>query len=182
MVTAGERRRGARDPGVTARVAATALFAVLALGCSRDHAPLRYPPVVVMSPFRHPGAVVRGAAWGWWKSKVHVVRYDDPVPVGVTMYCLQGTTRRGRYVRPGIVAADPRFFPLSRVVELYIGRRYVGRFLVDDTGLRIVGARIDVWTPDCRSAERFGLQRGTAMLVRGREVDVRQAGLVSTMK
>ena len=87
------------------------------------------------------------------------------MPVGVTMYCLQGTTRRGRYVRAGIVAADPRFFPLSRYVELYVGRTYLGRFLVDDTGLRIVGPRIDVWTPDCREARRFGLQRGTAVLV-----------------
>ena len=34
----------------------------------------------------------------------------------------------------GIVAADPRLFPLGRYVELYVGRVYYGRFLVDDTG------------------------------------------------
>jgi 3D (Asp-Asp-Asp) domain-containing protein len=81
------------------------------------------------------------------------------------MYCLQGTTRRGRYVRAGIVAADPRFFPLARYIELYIGVRYLGRFLVDDTGKRIRGSRIDVWTASCREARRFGLQTGTAVLV-----------------
>jgi len=81
------------------------------------------------------------------------------------MYCLQGTTRRGRYVRAGIVAADPRFFPLARYVELYVGRSYLGRFLVDDTGKRIRGPRIDVWTANCRDARRFGSQRGTAVLV-----------------
>jgi 3D (Asp-Asp-Asp) domain-containing protein len=101
--------------------------------------------------------------------------------VGVTMYCLQGTTRRGRYVRAGIVAADPRFFPLSRYIELYAGRKYLGRFLVDDTGRLIRGSRIDVWTANCRDASRFGVQRGTAVLV-ARAPDVRQAGVPEAKK
>lgn len=147
-----------------------------AAGCARDEGPLRYPPVVVMSDVHVPGVVVRGAERGWWKAATHPVRYEDPMPVTVTMYCLQGTTRRGRYVRQGIVAADPRLFPLSRYVELYVGRNYAGRYLVDDTGLRIRGARIDVWTSSCREAKRFGVQRGTAVLVRGARVAVRQAG------
>lgn len=161
------------------RIAAIAvLAAALTTGCSRDHERFRYPPVVVMSPLRLPGAVVRGASRTWWKSKAQVVRYGDPLPVGVSMYCLQGTTRRGRYVRPGIIAADPRYFPLARHVELYVGQTYVGRFLIDDTGLRIVGPRIDVWTSDCPQARRFGIQPGTAVLVRAGEIDVRQAGIV----
>ena len=135
-----------------------------------------------MSDYRAPGVVVRGAARNWWKpaltrsggTAAQPVRYGDPLPVGVTMYCLQGTTRRGRYVRPGIVAADPRLFPLSKYVELYVGRKYIGRFLVDDTGKRIRGARIDVWTPNCREAGRFGLQRGTAVLVRTPRADAQQ--------
>jgi len=145
-------------------------------GCSRDPGPLRYPPVVVTSPFRMSGVVVRGANRAWWKAAARPARYGDPLPVAVTMYCLQGTTRRGRYVRAGIVAADPRYFPLSRYIELYIGRRYAGRFLVDDTGKRIRGARVDVWTADCREAERFGLQRGTAVLVQRPPAEVTQAG------
>ncbi|MGH7616921.1 MAG: 3D domain-containing protein [Gemmatimonadaceae bacterium] len=154
------------------------------VGCSHDSTPLRYPAVVIMSPFRLPGVVVRGASRGWWKPAlmrsgglaIQPVRYGDPLPVGVTMYCLQGTTRRGRYVRPGIVAADPRLFPLSKYVELYVGRRYLGRFLVDDTGKRIRGARIDVWTASCREASRFGLQRGTVVLVEKPHEEVIQAG------
>jgi 3D (Asp-Asp-Asp) domain-containing protein len=165
-----------------AAVAIIVLAAAVSVGCSRDHERLRYPPVVVMSPYRLAGAVVRGASRTWWKTAAHSARYGDPLPVGVTMYCPRGTTRRGRYVRAGIVAADPRFFPLSKYVELYVGRKYVGRFLVDDTGLRIVGARIDVWTPDCREASRFGLQRGTAVLVRPGVPEVRQAGDVSKAK
>jgi 3D (Asp-Asp-Asp) domain-containing protein len=154
--------------------------------CSRDSAPLRYPPVVVMSSFRAAGVVVRGASRNWWKLATQRVRYGDPLPVGVTMYCLQGTTRRGRYVRAGIVAADPRLFPLSKYVELYVGRRYMGRFLVDDTGLRIRGARIDVWTENCREASRFGLQRGTAVLVEApratAQQQVQQAGTAKLEK
>jgi 3D (Asp-Asp-Asp) domain-containing protein len=133
--------------------------------CKRESGPIRLPPVIVMSDYRVPGGVVRGAERGWWKLASHPVSYGEPLPVGVTMYCLQGTTRRGRYVRAGIVAADPRFFPLARYIELYVGRKYLGHFLVDDTGTRIRGARIDVWTESCHEARRFGIQRGTAVLV-----------------
>jgi 3D (Asp-Asp-Asp) domain-containing protein len=79
-------------------------------------------------------------------------------------------------VRAGIVAADPKFFPLARYLELYIGRNYLGRFLVDDTGKRIRGNRIDVWTSSCHEARRFGIQHGTAVLVHPPKIDVRQAG------
>ncbi len=153
-----------------------ALAAACALACNSSHEPIRLPPVVVTSPYRLVGVVVRGASRGWWKLASQHVRYGDPLPVGVTMYCLRGTTRRGRYVRAGIVAADPRFFPLSRYIELYVGRTYLGRFLVDDTGKRIRGARIDVWTASCREARRFGLQHGTAVLVQHPPIEVRQAG------
>ncbi|HEX3867680.1 MAG TPA: hypothetical protein VHV78_13045 [Gemmatimonadaceae bacterium] len=139
-------------------------FAALSASCQRTHERPTYPPVIVMSQYRLPGVFVRGASRDWWKL-ARSIRYGDPLPVGVTMYCLQGTTRRGGYVRAGIVAADPRFFPLSQYIELYVGRRYAGRFLVDDTGLRIHGPRVDIWTSDCREARLFGIQHGTAVLV-----------------
>ncbi len=87
------------------------------------------------------------------------------VPVSLTQYCLQGTTRRGRYVRPGIVAADPRVFPLARYVEVFLGKEYIGRFLVDDTGKNVIGPTLDIWTNDCTQARRFGRQWGHAILV-----------------
>jgi 3D (Asp-Asp-Asp) domain-containing protein len=92
-------------------------------------------------------------------------RPGEPVAVRLSAYCLQGTTRRGNAVRTGIIAADPRVFPLARHVELYAGGRYLGRYLVDDTGQRIKGARIDIWTPDCDDARRFGMRDGVASLV-----------------
>lgn len=149
-------------------------IAVLAAACSSPTEIPRHEPVVVTSPVRLDGAVVRGAKKGWYLA-VNGPRYAEPVPVFFTAYCLRGTTRRGRYVRPGIIAADPRFFPLSRYVELYIGKNYYGRFLIDDTGRKIKGNHIDVWLPTCREAIIFGVQRGTAVLL-PRLPEMRQAG------
>jgi len=128
-------------------------------------APLALSPVVVLSPFRLDGALVVGARRDWAVKRNGPLHYGDPVPVELTAYCLQGTTRRDRYVREGIVAADPHLFPLGRYIEVYVGRVYYGRFLVDDTGEKIREGRLDIWTPTCRDARLFGRQRGTAVLV-----------------
>jgi 3D (Asp-Asp-Asp) domain-containing protein len=131
---------------------------------------------IPVAPVTVDGAVVHGARKSWYVGQRGPLHAGEPVPVVITAYCLSGTTRRGRYVRSGIIAADPRFFPLSRFVELYAGSKYLGRFLVDDTGSRIRGARIDVWMPTCREAVIFGRQRGTAVLVPRPGVQVMQAG------
>ena len=81
----------------------------------------------------------------------------------------------GPFSGAGIVAADPKLFPLSRYVELYDGRRYMGRFLIDDTGRLIKGNIIDVWMPTCREARIFGRRNGIAVLV-PREPAVSLAG------
>ena len=89
----------------------------------------------------------------------------EEIPISLTQYCLKGVTRRGRFVRPGIVAADPRIFPLARYVEVFMGNKYLGRYLVDDTGGNVIGATLDIWTPSCAQAARFGRQPGRAVLV-----------------
>ena len=89
----------------------------------------------------------------------------EVVPISITQYCNKGETRRGRYVRPGIVAADPRIFPLARYVEVFLGEKYLGRYLVDDTGGNVLGATLDMWTPSCSEAQRFGRRSGKAILV-----------------
>lgn len=145
---------------------------------ARAIAELQPPPVVTpLEPIAMQGVVVRAATRDWPRKMHHrPPAAGEPVPVLVTAYCLSGTTRRGRYVRPGIVAADPHLFPLSRYIELYAGKKYLGRFLVDDTGSRIRGAHIDMWVPTCREAIIFGRQRGTAVLVPRPEIQVVQAG------
>ena len=158
-----------------ARVLGCAAFAVAIGSCTTADAIL-LPPVVVQSPTLLPGAVVQGASTRWYLASYSPPRYGEPVPVQMTAYCLtRTTTRRGRYVRAGIVAADPRLFPLSRYVELYDGRRYLGRFLIDDTGRLIKGNIIDVWMPTCREAKIFGRRNGIAVLV-PREPAVSLAG------
>ena len=92
------------------------------------------------------------------------------IPVSLTQYCVQGETRRGRQTRHGIVAADPRIFPLARYVEVFLGDEYLGRYLVDDTGGNVLGATLDIWNPDCKEAARFGRHWGKAILV-AREVE-----------
>jgi 3D (Asp-Asp-Asp) domain-containing protein len=87
------------------------------------------------------------------------------IPVSLTQYCVQGETRRGRQTRHGIVAADPRIFPLARYVDVFLGDEYLGRYLVDDTGGNVLGATLDIWNPDCREAARFGRHWGSATLV-----------------
>jgi 3D (Asp-Asp-Asp) domain-containing protein len=128
--------------------------------------PLQHPPVIVYSEPMLPPLIVRAR-----RVIKHVRGKFDRAPVGkeirvsLTQYCLQGTTRRDNYVREGIVAADPRVFPLARYVEVFLGKRYLGRFLVDDTGRRVKGPTLDIWTPSCAEARRLGRHWGTAMLV-----------------
>jgi len=127
--------------------------------------PLRFAPVVVVPPLHMDGALVLGAARDWAVGRSGPLGYGDPVPVELTAYCLKGTTRRDNYVREGIVASDPKMFPLGRYLEIYVGRRYYGRFLIDDTGGVIKGNKLDIWTPTCREARIFGRVKGTAVLV-----------------
>src|SRR5437667_7177736 len=87
------------------------------------------------------------------------------IPVSLTQYCVQGETRRGRQTRHGIVAADPRIFPLSRYVDVFLNKEYLGRYLVDDTGGNVLGATLDIWNTDLREGGRLGRHWVSAMLV-----------------
>ena len=160
---------------VAVLVALGSVGVLAAMGASADQSPLSMAPVVVESDIRLDGVVVtqpalppkptKKASRRPARTRIARARDGQPVPVELTAYCLSGTTRRGRYVRAGIIAADPRVFPLSRYVELFVEGKYQGRFLVDDTGSAIKGAHIDVWVPTCDEAIRFGRVQGTAVLV-----------------
>lgn len=145
---------------------AAAMLAVTS-GWDAAPAPVRLAPTLVMATIRLPGTTVVAMRPPKRRprGRFERARVGEPVPVELTAYCLQGTTRRGRYVRSGIVAADPRIFPLSRFVEVFVGGEYFGRFLVDDTGGRIKGPILDVWKPTCEEAMEFGRRRGTAVLL-----------------
>ena len=131
----------------------------------KPQAALALAPVVVYAPIRLDGALVRGASRDWSVKRGSPPPYGVPVPVSLTAYCLRGLTRRDHYVREGIVASDPKVFPLGRYLEVYVGKAYYGRFLIDDTGGAIKGNKLDIWTPTCREARLFGRVKGTAVLV-----------------
>ncbi len=80
---------------------------------------------------------------------------SDAVPFVATAYSLKGRTASGEYVRPGIVAADPRVLPLGSVVKVHAGP-YSGVYHVKDTGGHIRGRRIDIYLPSTREAICFG--------------------------
>lgn len=145
---------------------ALATFAALSRAAAApQREPLRLSGIVVEGEHMLPGLVVSKPATPARRTAFTRARDGESIPVEITAYCLSGTTRRGRWVRPGIIAADPRVFPLSRYVELFEGDNYLGRFLVDDTGLLIKGQHIDMWVPTCREARLFGRVQGTAVLV-----------------
>jgi 3D (Asp-Asp-Asp) domain-containing protein len=77
------------------------------------------------------------------------------VPFKATAYCLRGRTASGKFVRKGIIAADPRVLPLGTNVTILHGP-YAGDYLVADTGGKIKGKRIDIWMASCSEAIRFG--------------------------
>lgn len=132
---------------------------------TKPQLPLTFLPVVVYAPIRLDGALVLGASRDWHVNRDTPLRFGEPVPVSLTAYCLKGMTRRDHYVREGIIASDPKVFPLGRYLEIYVGKTYYGRFLIDDTGGVIKGNRLDIWTPTCREARLFGRVKGTAVLV-----------------
>ena len=132
---------------------------------STQSEPLRLPGIIVEGEHMLPGVIVSKPVTPVRRTPFARAHDGEAIPVEITAYCLSGTTRRGRWVRPGIIAADPRVFPLSRYVELFEGDTYLGRFLVDDTGLLIKGQHIDMWVPTCGEARLFGRVQGTAVLV-----------------
>ena len=78
-----------------------------------------------------------------------------PINYLATAYSLRGKTASGRMVSRGLIAADPRLLPLGSRVRLeHPG--YTGEYLVADTGGKIRGKHIDIWTPSSREAMRFG--------------------------
>lgn len=71
--------------------------------------------------------------------------------VVATSYCLKGKMANGQRTRQGVIAADPRVFPLG--TKLLIGGK---QYIVADTGGAIRGNRVDIWLPSCSEAKKFG--------------------------
>lgn len=167
------RRKDNRALLVRAMIASVVALAFVksgAVGLPFSSSEIKMTPTIVYAePMLHP-AIVKAVKplqvrWKWITRPIELAPAGEAIEVSLTQYCLRGETRRGYQVRPGIVAADPRVFPLARHVEVFLGERYLGRYIVDDTGKYVKGNTLDIWTPDCRLARRFGRQWGKAVLV-----------------
>lgn len=89
----------------------------------------------------------------------------NPTVFSATAYSLNGITRSGRYVRRGVIAADPRIIPLGSVVQITAGK-YSGVYTVLDTGRVIKGKIVDLWMPSYREAVDFGRQQVQIRILR----------------
>jgi 3D (Asp-Asp-Asp) domain-containing protein len=138
---------------------------------------LRADPVVVRAaPPADSAASARPTVMG---SLLRRARTGEQVVVKLTAYCLKGLTRTDTRARAGVAAGDPRVFPLRRYVEVYIGKRRLGRFRVEDTGAAVRGTHLDIWTASCADARRFGRRRGIAVLTArhaGQQIEITEAG------
>lgn len=85
--------------------------------------------------------------------------------VWATAYCDLGITKSGVAVTKGIVAADPRLFPLGTVMEVRAGR-YSGIYTVMDTGGAVKGRIIDIFIPDYDEAVQFGRRKVSVRVLR----------------
>lgn len=88
-------------------------------------------------------------------SDVKDVKLAEGSSFRATAYCLKGRTAMGGSVRRGIVAADPRVFPLGSRIQIHTGP-YSGIYTVADTGGAVRGRKLDIWVPSCSEASRFG--------------------------
>jgi 3D (Asp-Asp-Asp) domain-containing protein len=84
------------------------------------------------------------------------IRGKKPVRMKATAYAQKGTTASGDPTRRGVIAADPHVLPLGTKVKVSGAGEYSGTYAVKDTGKKIKGRKIDVFTPSRREAKKFG--------------------------
>jgi 3D (Asp-Asp-Asp) domain-containing protein len=90
---------------------------------------------------------------------------DTPLRFAASAYCTGGITATGVSPRTGIAAADPDVLPTGSVVQLSrLGAQYDGIYTIMDTGPVVRGRSLDIYTPDCEAATRFG-RRSTQVSV-----------------
>lgn len=80
--------------------------------------------------------------------------------MSATAYSIHGKQASGTITREGTAAADPNVLPLGSRVHIHTsGGRFIGEFVITDTGHRIKGHEIDIFLKSRASARRFGRKR-----------------------
>ena len=74
-----------------------------------------------------------------------------------TAYSVSGETRSQTITEEGrTLAADPSVLPIGTVVELRNAGPYSGQYVVQDTGEKIVGHKVDIYITSTWEAKQFG--------------------------
>lgn len=76
-----------------------------------------------------------------------------------TAYSIEGLTKRGTEAHFGVVAGDPRVFPIGTRIRVSRAGAYSGEYMVTDTGAKVLGQHIDIYLPDDAEAKKFGRKR-----------------------
>jgi 3D (Asp-Asp-Asp) domain-containing protein len=84
-----------------------------------------------------------------------------------TAYCNGTRTASGtRPTTANTVAADPAVLPLGSRIRLSgLHKPYNGDYVVEDTGPKVRGRRVDLYVSDCREAVRFGRRSASVALL-----------------
>jgi 3D (Asp-Asp-Asp) domain-containing protein len=74
-----------------------------------------------------------------------------------TAYSVSGETKSQTITEEGrTLAADPSVLPIGTVVEVRDAGPYSGQYVVQDTGEKIVGHKVDIYIAKTREALQFG--------------------------
>lgn len=110
------------------RTALKLLFVLAAGALSQDHA---------------------DASRRWFRSKW--------IPFIATAYSTEGETASQTTTEAGrTVAADPDVLPIGTVIDVRNAGPYSGEYVVQDTGDKIIGRKIDIFIPTRAAAKEFG--------------------------
>lgn len=88
-----------------------------------------------------------------------------PMSFVATADSVRGVTAKGTVTHQGIVAADPAILPLGSVIRVSGAGAYSGRYVVTDTGPKVVGRHIDIYMPSRSEARLFGIKRVVVRIV-----------------
>lgn len=122
------------------------------------------------SPFNPPGAkLIRGTALklvfvvvalGLFQGHAEASRRwfrSKWIPFVATAYSTEGETASQTTTQPGrTVAADPDVLPIGTIIDVRNAGSYSGQYVVQDTGDKIVGRKIDIFIPTRAAAKEFG--------------------------
>jgi 3D (Asp-Asp-Asp) domain-containing protein len=84
-----------------------------------------------------------------------------------TAYCTGTITASGTRPSAQTVAADPKVLPIGSRIRLSgLHEQYDGLYVVEDTGPKVRGRRLDLYIRDCHEAIRFGRRPASVTIVR----------------